>query len=50
MHVTEKKGKSIVMGNEKLNTRILKDILTDPLIAKISEDAISKWDLSKEEF
>ena len=38
------------MGNKKLNTRTLKDILTDPLIAKISEDAISKWDLSKEEF
>lgn len=38
------------MGNEKLITKTLKEILTDPLIEKISEDAISKWDLSKEDF
>ena len=30
--------------------RTLKSILEDPLISEISKDAISKWDLSKEEF
>lgn len=33
-----------------LKDRTLKSILEDPLISEISMDAISKWDLSKEEF
>lgn len=33
-----------------LQDRTLKSILEDPLISEISKDAISKWDLSKEEF
>ncbi len=33
-----------------LKERTLKSILEDPLISEISEDAISKWDLSKEDF
>ena len=30
--------------------KTLKELLTDPLIKDISDEAISKWDLSKEEF
>ncbi len=33
-----------------LKDRTVKSILEDPLISEISMDAISKWDLSKEEF
>ena len=33
-----------------LKDKTLKSILTDPLIKDISEDAITNWDLSKEEF
>ncbi len=33
-----------------LQDRTLKSFLEDPLISEISKDAISKWDLSKEEF
>ena len=33
-----------------LKDRTLKSILEDPLISEISKDAISKWDLTKEEF
>ncbi len=33
-----------------LKDRTLKSILEDPAIADIAPDAISKWDLSKEEF
>ena len=33
-----------------MNNRTLKDILEDPLIKDIAPDAISKRDLSKEEF
>ena len=39
----------IVMA-ERLGDRTLRSMLTDPLIADIAEDAISKWNLSKEEF
>ncbi len=37
-------------GAEMMKDRTLKSLLEDPLIAEISEDAISKWDLSKEDF
>ena len=33
-----------------LKNRTLKSILEDPLIAEIAPDAISKWDLTKEEY
>ncbi|MBO4679259.1 MAG: hypothetical protein J5626_06275 [Lachnospiraceae bacterium] len=33
-----------------LKDKRLKDVLEDSRIAEISRDAISKWDLSKEEF
>ncbi|MCR5178037.1 MAG: alpha/beta hydrolase [Lachnospiraceae bacterium] len=33
-----------------MKDRTLKSLLEDPMIAEISEDAISKWDLSKEDF
>lgn len=33
-----------------MKNRTLKSILEDPIIAKIAPDAITKWDLSKEDF
>ncbi|MBQ6094522.1 MAG: alpha/beta hydrolase [Lachnospiraceae bacterium] len=33
-----------------LNNKTLKEVLEDPRLAKIAPDAISKWDLSAEEF
>ena len=38
------------MSEETINIKTLKEILENPVIKDIAPNAISKWDLSKEEF